>query len=130
MAQEIREVASIARTTCYGQCPYYKIKIYSDGLLVYEGKKNVAHLGTHRARISVDSIDLTLAQAKAINYIQLNEKYQVEGLGILDLPVCITHIKEGLAEKTIWNRNDAPVELIRFERYIDQLLADIHWIKL
>ena len=114
MAQEIREVASIARTTCYGQCPYYKIKIYSDGLLVYEGKKNVAHLGTHRARISVDSIDLILAQAKAINYMQL----------------CITHIKEGLAEKTIWNRNDAPVELIRFERYIDQLLADIHWIKL
>jgi hypothetical protein len=93
-------------------------------------KKNVAHLGTHRARISVDSIHLILAQAKAINYMQLNEKYPVEGLGILDLPVCITHIKEGSDEKTIWNRNDAPVELIRFERYIDQLLADVHWIKL
>ena len=124
------EVASIARTTCYGQCPYYKIKIYSDGLLIYEGKKNVANLGIHRARISKDSVELILQRAEAINYFQLNEKYPNKGIGMIDLPVCITRIKKGLTAKTIWNRNDAPIELIRFERFIDELLAEVNWKQL
>ena len=49
---------------------------------------------------------------------------------MIDLPVCITRIKKGLTAKTIWNRNDAPIELIRFERFIDELLAEVNWKQL
>ena len=34
-SQKNEEVASIARTTCYGLCPYYKIKVFSDACVFW-----------------------------------------------------------------------------------------------
>lgn len=129
-AQDNEEVASIARTTCYGNCPYYKMKIYADGLLIYEGKQHVEKLGTHRARVSTDTVALILEKAASIDYWNLQDKYPVKGFGIIDFPVCITSVQSVLGKKTIWNRNDSPTKLVVFERYLDQLFEDIQWVKL
>ena len=35
------------RTACYGTCPQYKISIYSDGLVMYDGVRFVDRIGCY-----------------------------------------------------------------------------------
>jgi hypothetical protein len=128
--QNNEEVASLARTTCYGNCPYYKVKIFSDGLLIYDGKKNVEHIGIHRARVSKDTVAMILRKAEEVDYTNFNIKYPVKGIGIIDFPVCITMVRTTEGKKTIWNRNDSPQKLVEYEEFLDELLEDIDWKKI
>ena len=121
-------VASLSRTTCYGNCPYYEINIYSNGLATYEGKKNVSLIGLYKATINKNIIEQILNKALQIKYMSLSNKYPVKGIGIIDLPVCITSIKTKEGEnKTIYNRNDSPQELVEYQEFFDELLEEIEW---
>lgn len=120
-------VLSLERTTCYGRCPYYSVKIYADGLAVYEGRKNVILLGKYTTRVPPSLIQQLLEKAAAIDYAHLHTKYPVEGLGIIDFPVCISSVRQNGILKTIYNRNDAPPALISYEQLFDELTGTLSW---
>ena len=118
---------SLERTTCYGKCPYYSIKIYADGRAVYEGKRNVLLMGTHTATAPPQLLDQLFKRAKSIQYSELAPKYPIEGLGILDFPVCISSVRQDGQLKTVYNRNDAPATLVAYEQFFDELLETLPW---
>lgn len=122
-------VASLERTTCYGDCPYYEVNIYANGIVTYNGRKNVEYLGLHQATLSQQQIQQLLAKAKSIGYIYLENKYPTKGLGIIDFPVCITSVQEGGIKKVVYNRNDAPQRLIEYQDFFDELIEDVEWKK-
>jgi hypothetical protein len=129
-AQEVDEsllIASLSRTTCYGNCPYYEIKLYSNGLAIYHGKKNVDNIGLFKATIDQQLISKILSKAKDIDYMSLGLKYPTKGLGIIDFPVCITTIKTDTEKKMIYNRNDSPQKLVEYEQFFDEILEEIEW---
>lgn len=128
--EEASLIASLERTTCYGNCPYYEIKIYKDGTAIYNGKKHVPYLGKHQAKLSSQLVEQILKKADAIGYMSLNDKYPEQGLGIIDFPVCITSIQTNNGKKTIYNRNDSPQRLVEYENFFDELLENIKWEKL
>ena len=47
---------TLSRSGCYGRCPAYKIEIHGDGTVLYDGKANVAHKGSHTTKISHASL--------------------------------------------------------------------------
>lgn len=118
---------SLERTTCYGQCPYYSVKIYADGRAVYEGKKNVSLLGKHVATVPPSMVQQLLEKATVIDYASLHTKYPLQGLGIIDFPVCISSVRQNGVLKTIYNRNDAPATLIAYEQLFDELTENLSW---
>jgi hypothetical protein len=118
---------SLERTTCYGRCPYYNIKIYADGRAVYEGKQNVVLLGKYTATVPPSLVQQLLEQAAAIDYANLASKYPTKGLGIIDFPVCISSVRQEGVLKTIYNRNDAPPALVAYERLFDELTESLSW---
>lgn len=129
-AQQLNDsllVASLERTTCYGKCPYYKISIYSNGLVTYHGKAHTSPLGRYYTTISTKKVFQLLELANKINYFELGNKYPTKGLGIIDFPTCITYIKVDKKEKTIYNRNDAPMRLVRYQDFFDSLFEEIEW---
>lgn len=126
-AQEENLLASIERTTCYGNCPYYSAKIYKDGKVLYRGKRHVERLGKHEAQLSTEQLAALKAKAKAANYEQLAPKYPLEGLGMIDFPLCITQVQTAAGLKTVYNRHDAPFDLIAYEEFLDELLEDLEW---
>lgn len=131
-AQNIDEsllLASLERTTCYGNCPYYEVKVYSNGIITYNGKQNVEYIGLHQGAISQTQIRQLLDKAKSIGYVYLDNKYPTKGLGIIDFPVCITSIKEGGNKKMIYNRNDSPQRLVEYQDFFDELIEEIEWKK-
>lgn len=122
-------VASLERTTCYGNCPYYEVRVYANGMVTYRGRKNVEHIGLHQAKISPKQVQQLLDKAKSIGYVYLENKYPVKGLGIIDFPVCITSVKEGDVKKVIYNRNDSPQRLVEYQDFFDELIEDLEWKK-
>lgn len=131
-AQNVDEsllVASLERTTCYGNCPYYEAKVYSNGVVIYNGRKNVEYLGLHESRLSQQQIQALQDKAKSVGYIHLENKYPTKGLGIIDFPVCITSVVEGENKKMVYNRNDAPQRLVEYQNFFDELLEDLEWKK-
>lgn len=131
-AQQIDEsllVASLERTTCYGNCPYYEAKVYSNGVITYNGRKNVENLGQYQGLLSQQQIQQLLDKAKSVGYIYLENKYPIKGLGIIDFPVCITSIQEGGVKKMIYNRNDSPQRLVEYQDFFDELIEEVEWKK-
>lgn len=132
IAQNVDEsllIASLERTTCYGKCPYYEAKVYSNGIVTYKGRKNVANIGLYQGRISAKQIRQLLDKAKSIGYIHLENKYPIKGLGIIDFPVCITSVRDGDQKKMIYNRNDSPQRLVDYQDFFDELIEEIEWTK-
>ena len=73
-ADESLLVASLERTTCYGDCPYYEVKVYSNGVAIYNGRKNVEYLGLHEGVLSQKQIRQLLDKAKSVGYTYLENK--------------------------------------------------------
>jgi hypothetical protein len=129
-AQKVDEsllVASLERTTCYGNCPYYEVKVYSDGVVTYKGRKNVEYLGLYKGRLSQEQVRQLSEMAKSVGYIHLENKYPVKGLGIIDFPVCITSVVQEGVKKMVYNRNDAPQRLVEYQNFFDELIEDLEW---
>ena len=54
---EYKEVViTLERTLCYGLCPNYKLTIFGDGKVVYEGKNFVKVTGIQTAQISQNKV--------------------------------------------------------------------------
>ena len=128
-ADESLLVASLERTTCYGNCPYYEVKVYSNGLVTYNGRKNVEYLGLYEGRLSQQQIRQLLDKAKSVGYIHFENKYPIKGLGIIDFPVCITSVTEGAKKKMVYNRNDSPQRLVEYQNFFDELIEELDWKK-
>lgn len=123
-------VATLERTTCYGACPYYKIAVYADGRVLYEGKSHVENIGKRTARISKATVEKLLAKAKEINYLSLENRYPNKGFGIVDFPMCITSVTIDGQQKEVYNRNDGPKELTAYQDFFDALFEEVEWEEL
>jgi hypothetical protein len=51
-ASSVGELLTFERTSCYGQCPTYKVVLFKDGRLRYEGSIAVADPGPAEARLA------------------------------------------------------------------------------
>ncbi|MCB0546426.1 MAG: hypothetical protein KDD19_02505 [Phaeodactylibacter sp.] len=124
---EPRLFASLKRSPCYGHCPVYEVQFYSNGQALYLGEHNVPLQGIYLGAVADSVIQQILEKARTIDFFNLSDFYPEKGKPIADLPQTITYLNDGRQEKTITNNHLAPVELIEFERLLDQLAQDIQW---
>lgn len=106
--QKATVVANIKKTSCYGVCPVFEIKVFSNGLVLYDGKKHTPRLGLHEAYLLKSEIDELIAQADTIHFFQLASAYPLEGKSLIDLPSTIIYLKKESLEKEIINNYGAP----------------------
>lgn len=120
-------IFSLRKTSCYGQCPTYHIKLFSDGRALYEGKKYVARLGHYETRIGPDLIDQIGAWAKRYGFFTFGEQYPQDGFFMADLPSTITHLKLDGEEATITNNYDGPKALRDLEKELELFFEALNW---
>lgn len=119
-------LASIERTACFGKCPIYRATFHDNGEVTYIGRNFVEHVGTYTTLISEDDLKSIVQMAKDMNYFGLNDAYPTP---IPDFPTCITTVNLEGRQKRILNGENAPRDLIGFERHLDALLKDREWTK-
>lgn len=122
------EMASLQRTACYGQCPVFEAKVYSDGQVTYSGRRYAAREGEFVAQASEEWVQQLLQAAEKAQYFTLANSYPASGEFIPDLPNTITFLSQpGKDDKRITNNHEAPQALVDFEKYFDAALETLSW---
>jgi Domain of unknown function (DUF6438) len=120
-------MVSLQRTPCFGRCPVFKIELFGDGKVVYEGRAFSTRLGTHKAIASPELMKAILQKASDIKYLTFNAKYPKGESMITDIPTTISYVKLGTESKMVYNNYDAPTELLEFERWLESQFEGLKW---
>ena len=130
-------VITLERTICFGSCPAYKISIYGDGLVIYEGKDFVKTKGDADGRITREQVQQLVREFEKIDYLKLDDDY---GTGKncpeawTDYPSAITSLTQNDKTKTVKHYHGCsglPVlnQLTALENKIDEVVNTKRWIQ-
>lgn len=120
-------VITIERESCRGFCPAYKMTIYGDGTVDYEGKRNVDNIGQFQKKVSKSKVKELLKAFQEANYMNLENEY--DDPSIADAVAVFTSIKftdkaDGKEKtKSIKNRVKGPEALTKLQDKIDSIVG-------
>jgi len=131
-------VITLERGACFGTCPVYKLSIFADGRVEYEGKEFVKRQGKARGQISKAALQSLIREFEKIDYTKLDNEYVSEGPNCpewwTDSPSAITSLDWKGKQKKIRHYHGcrgARVldQLTALENKIDQVVNTKRWIK-
>lgn len=129
-----RAVITLERTTCFGACPAYTVRITSDGAVDYEGRQFVRVTGPVHAAVAPADVAALVDAFEKGGYFALEDSYrfivQPDGSRsfVTDLPTTTTSIRVGKRAKRVVDYVGAPAVLHDFERRIDAVAGTQRWI--
>jgi uncharacterized protein DUF6438 len=118
-----KPMASLQRTACYGTCPIYKVTVFSDGTLKYEGERFVKKIGAATAKLSPAEVEALARAFQQADFFALADKY--EKYEMTDAPSAITSFDDGKKQKTVSHYHgdrSAPAALRTLEDRIDAIV--------
>lgn len=118
--------ATIHRGACYGSCPTYKMTIYTDRTVEYEGIRAVDLIGKYTSTISQEEYDKFIEVAEFIEYMSLEDVYDGP---ITDIPGTRTSIVLNGVRKEVYRRYEYPKRILKFEELFDNVMKTADWTK-
>lgn len=122
-------LASLQRTACFGSCPIYKISVFRDGAIEWEGAQYVKILGKVAARATPAQIQQLRAAFAKAGFSMMRASYEQEM--VTDQPSMIVEYADGANVKTVRHYggdSNAPPSLSELESSIDTILNTEQWI--
>ncbi len=113
----------LSRTACYGRCPVYTVRLFADGRIEWEGKKNVAKVGQARHSISSEAARALLEKFRAQSVWSLCSNYRGPET---DHPTADVLVAVGGHEKAIGDYASAAPKWFRELRAKIDEVAEIH----
>ena len=120
------QVAGFRKTACFGKCPVYEVKFFSDNTATWNGKMHVERMGQFTAKLESGTLKSIKDKANEVGYIELYNQYPIEHK-VADLPTTITYLRIGDMEKIIKNTHDAPAQLTEYEAYLEGIINSLDW---
>lgn len=98
-------VASLERGPCRGTCPVYRVELYGDGKVRFDGKQHVGTIGTRNGSTTPAAIQDFMRSVAASDFASADTSFVMGSAGCgsyaTDLPVSVLSIKVGSRLKTI-----------------------------
>ena len=123
----IELVASLQKTACYGTCPSFEVKYYSDGRISYHGKLHAKRMGIYEAWGDENFKTSLELLARKYNYFDFEEEYPTNGREIADLPSTITSLSIDGRKRQVTNNYESPLPLREFEKELEALFDQQNW---
>lgn len=120
-------LATLEKTYCLGQCPEYKIEVYSNGQLIFRGFNKTPLVGDYVAQVDSSAVQQITQLAEAADYFRLAPYFPTHGSIINELPVTITSVNLIYKENRVTNAHGSPVALHRLERFLEDLALRQDW---
>lgn len=118
-----RLVLSMERTACFGRCPIYQIKLYQNGLLVYNAEQFTDTVGCFYSVLTKPEIAVIEEKLKQANFFGLADSYPVGVQTPTDLPSCIVFYNKNGRQKTVTDKRFKSPEMLTYiENSIDSLV--------
>jgi hypothetical protein len=125
-----RMTVALTRSDCFGQCPMYRIVLYDDGTLTYEGRTYVKVIGSATAVLDRERVVL-VQRAIAESGLSSLGPDCCNCLNVTDVPTVTIEFVSGGARKTIEHYTGchaAPSWLRDFEDRLDVLLGSTQFV--
>jgi hypothetical protein len=131
-------VVTLQRHTCDRRCAVYKVILFADGTVIYDGQYKVRRQGLVLDHVDPEMLGKLIDTAKAINYFSLKSEYSYHETTdcdslIPDGPIVNTSVTAGGQSKGIIHHHRCagaiPAQLTAFENAIDKLANTARWTK-
>jgi hypothetical protein len=125
-----RKIVALTRSDCFGRCPVYRVVLYDDGTLTYEGRTYVKVIGNATTVVSRENIALV---RRAIDESGLSklEANCCNCLTVTDVPTVTIDFAVDGEGKTVEHYTGcatAPSWLRSFEDRLDGLLGSAQFV--
>ncbi len=116
-------VLSMERTPCFGRCPIYQVKLYENGLLIYDAQKFTDTTGCFYRVLSKQQLNQIKNRFAAAGFFSMANTYPEDVKTPTDLPSCIVYFSDGKKDKTVTDKRwKTPEALTSLELQIDSLI--------
>lgn len=129
-------VIMMQRGNCEGGCPVYRVVIFADGDVLWQGRARVARSGVLLSHIDPDQVRSLIDEFRAIDYLHLENIYDFKGKGCQsskpDMPIVITSFAIEGESRTLMHHDGCVGEmsdkLKALENKIDKVVNTAPWI--
>jgi hypothetical protein len=121
-------VISLERGPCFGTCPVYRISLYGDGTIRYDGKDHVRVRGSQTAVIAPDKIKELAEEIERSGFFSLRDSYTE--VSVTDAPSVVVYVAiDGKKKQVKHYLGDfkAPKTLETIETRIDEVAGTGRW---
>lgn len=118
--------ASYYQGACFGRCPVYTLKLYSNGLLTYEGEKFTDMPGTWSRVLSRTETADIIREFEAVNISRYPTSFPSNIPDLSTKTVTFVTLQEKKTLQTSWKENP-PVELEKLGAKMQSLVSSTQW---
>jgi len=121
-----RTIITVERTMCFGTCPAYRLNIYGDGKVVYEGRHYVQVEGTQITYIPKSKVRELVGEFERIGFYEFEDHYAIAQT---DMPSVLVSINfEGKSKTIDVYGGGAPEELMKLINQIEEAANVARWV--
>jgi hypothetical protein len=126
-------VISFERTSCYGNCPAYKLTIRGDGSVEYNGVRDVRAKGNKTGKIDAEGLRSILAAFATANFFSIGDNVSEQKCTCricTDMPNALTTINVAGTNHSVdhyYGCGCASKELWELEKTIDRIVNVEQW---
>jgi len=121
-------VITLERGPCFGSCPVYRVVIYGDGTVRYDGKDHVRIRGSQTAVIAPENVKQLAGEIERIGFFNLRDFYTE--VSVTDAPAVVLYVAvDGKKKQVKHYLGDfkAPKTLETIETRIDEVAGTGRW---
>lgn len=122
--QKEKFILSIEKLRCMGDCPVFTLKIYENGLILYDGKMFVSPRGEYYGKIRKKELDKLKGKFLENGFFDFKDFYKAQGMDLQTTYIFFSH--KG-TEKKIRDYSNPPEELRELEKLLTGLIDKVRW---
>ncbi|GLR16061.1 DUF6438 domain-containing protein [Portibacter lacus] len=115
---------------CLGKCPVFRITIFNNGIVKYEGVKNVDLVGIYESKLKKEQQEKARSLIDAIDLPRMYSKYPRGITMSKDVAITKMVLSDGVLKFPTVISYDQPQELTNIEVYLNQLIKDLSWVQI
>ncbi len=124
---ELTQVVEMSKSPCYGRCPVFRLTIYENGIVSFDGERYTERVGLWVKELEAERYDEILRAFRKANLWRFRNVYRGE---YYDAPtVSITYYEEGDV-KTIVGKDGRPYQVLELEAMLDNLARSEGWMQI
>lgn len=117
-------VISVEKLPCMGNCPAYKLSIYNNHMVIYEGKENVDKIGVYTTKISKKKFSELQEAFLNSDFFEMKNIYSAR---IMDLQTTYIYFRYNEKEKKILDYYNGPEVLKELVKVVEELNEQNRW---
>ncbi len=123
-------MAYMSKSACLGRCPVYRLTLYNNGNVKYEGVANVDLVGIYESKLEIEQHKKVKELLSKVEFLKLPHTFPRGVTIVADAAVKKMVLTNGELKFRYTINYGEPEELTKIELYLDQLVGELAWVQI